>query len=86
MAEGFENVKSGVVTRSSSGGWGTVVTFFLSFHTWLTKILHCQHANPELNRHTDHMEMTNMLDRTHTNNNTMTSTGCVCVCGGGGLR
>lgn len=73
MAEGFENVKSRVVTRSSSGGWGTAVAFFLSFRAWLTKILHCQHANPELNCHTEHTEVTNMLDTTHTNNNTMTS-------------
>lgn len=56
------------------GGWGTAVTFFLSFRAWLTKILHCQHANPELNHHTEHGDDKHVLNTTRTKNNTMTST------------
>lgn len=48
------------------GGWGTAVTFFLSFRAWLTKILHCQHANPELNHHTEHGDDKHVLNTTRT--------------------
>lgn len=58
------------------GGWGTAVTSFLSFRARLTKILHCQHANPELARHMEHGDDKHVPDATNTNNNnTMTSTG-----------
>lgn len=50
---------------------GTAVTFFLSFRAWLSKILHCQQANPELRRHTGHGY--DKLDTEHANNSTVTS-------------
>lgn len=50
---------------------GTAVTFFLSFRAWLSKILHCQQANPELRRHTGHGH--DKLDTEHANNSTVTS-------------
>lgn len=45
-------------------GWGTAVSSFLSFHTWLLEILHCQHDNPELNLYTEREDDKHLLDTT----------------------